>query len=73
MPRYLWHFDADGWPLDRFDTMSVHHVPVFTGRPEESLHPEEGGRPIGCSIPKVSGVVWSLGRDGQLLIGDVCD
>jgi hypothetical protein len=58
MPRFLWHFDADGWPLERIDTETGEHVPVFTGGPEESLSPEEGGRTLACSIPKVSGVEW---------------
>ncbi len=39
MRRYLWHFDAEGWPLERIDTYTGEHVPVFTGGPEESLHP----------------------------------
>ena len=55
MTRYLWHFDADGWPLERIDIESGEHVPVFTGGADESLHPQEGGRSIACSIPKVSG------------------
>jgi hypothetical protein len=63
MTRYLWHFDSDGWPLERIDTLTGVHVPVFTGGPEESLHPEEDRRPLGCSIPKVSGVAWGFGGD----------
>jgi hypothetical protein len=65
MTRYLWHFDPDGWLLDRIDTLSGEHVPVFTGGQEGTLHPQDGGRPIACSIPKVSGVVWVFGGDGH--------
>jgi hypothetical protein len=61
MPRYLWHFDPDGWPVERIDTLTVEHVPVFTGGPQETLYPQEGGRPMACSFPKVSGVVLGLG------------
>ncbi|WP_094585110.1 hypothetical protein [Synechococcus sp. BO 8801] len=61
MPRYLWHLDADGWPLERINTLTGEHVPVFTGGPEESLHLQVGGRPMACSVPKVSGVVWVFG------------
>lgn len=39
MPRYLWHFDAGCWPLERIDTLTGEHVPVFTGGAEESLYP----------------------------------
>lgn len=39
--------------------------PVFCGRPEESLPPEDGGRPLACSIPKVTGVEWVFGCDGH--------
>ena len=59
MTRFLWHFDADGWPLERIDTETGQHVPVFIGGPEKSLHPQDGGHTIACSIPKVSGVEWS--------------
>ncbi len=59
--RYLWHLDPDGWPLERIDTLTGEHVPVFTGGPQESLHTQDGGRPMACSFPKVSGVVWALG------------
>ena len=58
MNRYLWHFDLDGWPLERIDTLSGEHVPVFTGSSDESFHRQDGGNPIACSIPKVSGVEW---------------
>ncbi|MCP9786775.1 hypothetical protein [Cyanobium sp. N5-Cardenillas] len=61
MTCYLWHLDADGWPLEPIDTLTGEHVPVFTGGPEEELSPEEGGRSLACSIPKVSGVVWVFG------------
>jgi hypothetical protein len=57
MPHYLWHLDTDGWPIERIDTITVEHVPVFTGRPEEMLSPQDGGRPMACTNPKVSGVV----------------
>ncbi len=56
MPRYLWHLDPDGWPLERIDTLAGEHVPVFTGRVEESLHPQYGGRPMACIFPRVIGV-----------------
>lgn len=56
MTRYLWHFGAAGWPLERIDTLTGEHVPVFTGGPQETLYPQDGGRPLACSIPKVSGV-----------------
>ncbi|AFY27363.1 hypothetical protein [Cyanobium gracile] len=55
MAPYLWHFDASCWPLERIDTPTGEHVPVITGGSEESLHPKDGGRPIACFIPKVSG------------------
>ena len=54
--RYLWHIDAEGWPLKRIDTLTGEHVPIFIGGPEKSLHRKDGGRPLACSIPKVSGV-----------------
>jgi hypothetical protein len=58
MTRFLWHFDADGWPLERIDTFNGEHVLVFSGGAEESLPPQYGGRPISCWIPKASGVLW---------------
>lgn len=64
MPRYLWHFDPDGWPLERIDTLTGQHVPVFTGRPEE-LAQAGDRRPMACSYPRVAGVVWVLGGDGH--------
>ena len=60
--RYLWHLDPDGWPLERIDTSTGEHVPVFTGAPDESLHPQDGGRPIACSYPRVAGVIWPSWR-----------
>lgn len=61
-PRYLWHLDPDGWPLERIDTLTGEHRPVFCGRPDESLDPQDGGRPIACCYPRVEGVIWpSLG------------
>ena len=57
MVRHIWHFGLDGWPLERIDTLTGEHVPVFTGEPEVSLPPEYGGRPLACSMPKVSGVL----------------
>ena len=65
MTRYLWHFDANGWPLERIDTLTGENVLVLTGGPEETLHPEEGGWPLACSIPKVSGVAWVFDGDGH--------
>lgn len=56
MPRYLWHLDPDGWPIERIDTLTGEHVPVFTGRPEEMRLPQDGGRPLACIFPRVSGV-----------------
>jgi hypothetical protein len=35
MPRYLWHLDPYGWPLERIDTRTGEHVPVFTGGLDE--------------------------------------
>lgn len=55
MTRYLWNFDADGWPLERIDTLTGEHVRVFCGRPEELASPDDGGRPVACSFPPVSG------------------
>jgi hypothetical protein len=65
MPRYLWHLDAEGWPLERIDTLTGEHVPAFTGGPEESLHSEDGGRPIACCYPRVAGVECGLVGDGH--------
>jgi hypothetical protein len=31
MTRYLWHFNAYGWPLERIDTLTGEHVPVISG------------------------------------------
>lgn len=39
MVRFLWHLDPNGWPLERIDTLSGEHVPVFSEGPEELLHP----------------------------------
>jgi len=47
------------------DTFTGQHVPVFTGAPDESLNPQDGGRPIACCYPRVAGVVWGLGGDGH--------
>jgi hypothetical protein len=58
MPRYLWHLDPGGWPTERIDTHTGEHVPVFTGAPDEPLHPHDAGRPIACSYPRVEGVIW---------------
>ncbi len=58
MARIPWQFEAYGWPLERIDTLTSDHVPVFMDEPEESPSPEEGGRPFACSIPMVSGVEW---------------
>jgi hypothetical protein len=55
MPRYLWNIDADGCPVERIDTLSVQHVPVFTGQPEEVLSPQDGGRPLAYIFPRVTG------------------
>jgi hypothetical protein len=65
MARYLWHLVPGGWPLERIDTTTGEHVPVFTGGPEESLYPQDDERPIACSIPKVSGVEWVFGGNGD--------
>jgi hypothetical protein len=45
MPRFTWHFDADGWPLERIETFTGEHVPVLTGVTEELLLPQDGWRP----------------------------
>ena len=63
MTLYLWNFDAEGWPLERIDTFTGEHVPVFTGLHAELHHPKDGGRPLACSILKVSGVEWVSGGD----------
>jgi hypothetical protein len=47
--RYLWHLDADGWPLERIDTLTGEHVPVFNGGPEELAQPA-GGRPLSSAL-----------------------
>lgn len=60
MPSYLWHLDPDGYPLERVDTHSGEHAPVFTGGPEE-LDQAGGGRPMACCYPRVAGVVWPSG------------
>ena len=65
MPRYLWHLDADGWPLERIDTLTGEHVLVFTGGLDESLEPQDGGRPKACCYQSVAAVVWGLGGDGH--------
>jgi hypothetical protein len=56
--RYLWHFGAKGWPLERIDTVTGEHVPVLIGVPEELLRPQDYWSSLACSIPQVSGVVW---------------
>lgn len=56
MARYLWHLDADGWPVERIDTLTGEHVPVITGGPDELGHHQGGSRPIACSFPRVAGV-----------------
>ncbi len=56
MTRYLWHLDADGWPIERIDTLTGDHVPVFTGGPQEALYPQDGGRLMACIFPRASGV-----------------
>lgn len=58
MSRYLWHFTPDGWPLERIDTLTGEHVPVFTGGLDESLDSQDGGRSLACCYPRVAGVVW---------------
>lgn len=65
MTRYLWHFDADGWPLERIDTLTDKHITFFTGGSEESIQPQDGGRPMAYSIPKVSGAEWVFGGGGH--------
>jgi hypothetical protein len=67
MPRYLWHLDADGWPLERIDTRTGEHVPVITGEPHESLHPQGRGRPIACCYPRAEGgcKCWRLPDPGS--------
>lgn len=61
MTRCLWLLDPEGFPLERIDTLTGEHVPVLTG---EMVPPGDNGRPVACSIPKVSGAV--LGRRGLL-------
>ena len=58
MPRFLWHLDSEGWPSERIDTHTGQHVPVVIGPPDESDHPQDGGRPMACCYPRVAGVVW---------------
>ena len=65
MTHFLWYFDADGCPLERIDTETGEHLPVITGGHQESLHPKDRGRPLACSIPKVSGVVSVFGGDWE--------
>jgi hypothetical protein len=40
---------------------------VCTGRIEESLDPQDGGRPMACCYSRVAEVVvvWGLGSDGH--------
>jgi hypothetical protein len=59
MPRYLWHFDADGWPNARIGTLKGQHVPVFSGQPGEMLLPPKGGCPMICIFPRVIEVASS--------------
>lgn len=54
--RYLWHLDANGWPLERIDTLTGEHVPVFTGGTEE-LAQAGAGRPMACCYPRTEGMV----------------
>lgn len=54
MPGYFWHFDAHGWPLERIDTRTGEHVPLFTGGPQDTLYPQDGGRSMACISPKAS-------------------
>jgi hypothetical protein len=54
MLHFLWYFDADGWPLERIDTETGQHLPVFTGGPEELLDPQDGERPMACCYPRVA-------------------
>ena len=62
MAPYLWHFDPDGLPLRRLDTLTGQQVPaVASGRREELASPGYGGRPMACSIPLVSGCTLSRG------------
>ena len=67
MPCYLWHCDADGLPLERIGSLTREHVQVITGGLEGCHSHQDGGRPIACSIPKVSEVEWDF--VGQ---GDAC-
>jgi hypothetical protein len=53
---FLWHLDPDGWPLERIDTLTGEHVPVFMDRPDEMLLPQDGGRPVSCTYPRVEGM-----------------
>ena len=56
MPRYLWHLDPDGWPIESIDTLTGEHVPVFTGQPGERLLPQDGGRPVACCFLQAKGM-----------------
>ena len=58
--RYLWHLDPEGWPLERIDTQTGEHRPVFTGAPDESLDHQDGGRPIACIYPRTEGVPFCM-------------
>jgi hypothetical protein len=55
MTRYLWHFDPDGWPLERIDTNMGEHVPVVIAPPDESDHSKDRDHPIACRYPKAFG------------------
>ena len=68
MPRYLWHLDSDGWPLERIDTLTGEHVPVLTVSPDELGHHQDRSRPIACCFPRL-GV--NDGRRVDLLLGGV--
>jgi hypothetical protein len=72
MTRYLWHFDAEGWPLERIDTLTGEHVPVIAGVRDESLNTKGRETPMACSLPQVSGVEWVVGdlRLAELFVGD---
>lgn len=71
MPRFLWHFDADGCPLECIVRQTGQHVPVFICGPDEWSGHQDGERPIACSIPKVSGVEGALVVN-ETLIGIRC-
>ncbi|MEA5443353.1 hypothetical protein [Cyanobium gracile] len=61
-PRYLWHLDPDGWPLERIDTITGEHVPVILGGAEGQDHHLGGSRPIACCYSRVVGVVSARPR-----------